>query len=146
MLLLLFLLSAVISQPAEIQTVCFGETCFHAELAVSNESQLKGLMYRELLPDAHAMLFIYDKEIRPVMYMKNMKFSLDLIWLDRNRKIVSIAKNVPPCQSDPCPLYRPEGSAMYVLEVNAGVSDAIHLQRGDTARFMSSEEKSVQKL
>jgi uncharacterized membrane protein (UPF0127 family) len=141
--LLLSLTAPIQQQP---QAVCFGDRCFKVECAVTMESQQKGLMYRESMAPDDAMLFIYQEENMPVMYMKNMKFPLDLIWLDRKQTVVSIAKNVPPCQSDPCELYKPAGRAMYVLEVNAGTTENLRLKPGDEARFEFFHEKNVQKI
>jgi uncharacterized membrane protein (UPF0127 family) len=52
--------------------------------------------------------------------MKNMKFAIDILWLDENKKIVHVSSNVPPCVTDPCPVYNPGMPARYVLEIPAG--------------------------
>ena len=60
--------------------------------------------------------------------MKNTKFALDIIFADKNKKIVSIQKNTTPDDLTSLPS---EGPAQYVLEVVAGLSDRLGLEKGD---------------
>jgi uncharacterized membrane protein (UPF0127 family) len=64
--------------------------------------------------------------------MKNVRVPLDLIWLDRRGRIVWIVENAPPCAADPCPMYRPEVKASFVLEVAAGTVRRHGVASGDT--------------
>ena len=54
--------------------------------------------------------------------MSEMRFALDLVWLDGDGKVIAVLANVPPCPSTPCPLYEPPGSekSVAVLELPAG--------------------------
>jgi len=107
-----------------------------AELAVTDEERARGLMYREKIDPDQGMLFIFEEEDRYSFWMKNMKFSLDLIWLDREKRIVHIERNVPPCQSLPCPSYAPSLLALYVLELKAGSADENRLKMYDKLEFI----------
>ncbi len=67
--------------------------------------------------------------------MKDPFIPLDMIWMDEARKVVHIEPSVLPCVADPCPSYPPGREALYVLEINAGHSQELGLQLGDTAEF-----------
>ena len=91
-----------------------------AELAVTPEERTRGLMFRKNMGFDQGMLFIFDKEGFYSFWMKNMRISLDFIWLDAEKRIVHIEQNVPPCKQEPCPTYASKVPAMYFLELKAG--------------------------
>jgi len=99
------------------------------EIADSPEERRVGLMFRDPLPQNHGMLFIFGREQAYSFWMMDMKFSLDIIWIDSDGIVVHIENDVPPC-SAACPSYQPNVSALYVLEVNAGFADSIDLRAG----------------
>jgi uncharacterized membrane protein (UPF0127 family) len=106
-----------------------------AELAATDEERQKGLMFREkLLPD-QGMLFVFDVEDYYSFWMKNTLIALDLIWLDKERRIVHIERDVPPCKADPCPSYTPKRPGSYVLELKAGSADRLKLKLFDKLEF-----------
>lgn len=68
------------------------------------------------------MLFIFDDMKKGRKFrMKNTKIPLDMVWLDDEKRIVFIEKDVPPCTQDQCPNYGPDDKeSKYVIELNAG--------------------------
>jgi hypothetical protein len=92
-------------------------------------------MYREKLDANAGMLFIFEQEGSYGFWMKNTLIPLDIIWLDKTKKVVYIKKNALPCSGDPCPVFQPQHNAFYVLEVNAGIVDEIGLAEGDYLTF-----------
>jgi uncharacterized membrane protein (UPF0127 family) len=127
-IILLFSLSAC--SAGAMKRVCFSGICVRAEVAESDAQKSEGLMFRDYLPPQEGMLFIFPTEDKYSFWMKNMKFSLDMIWIDRNKKIVDIKTDVPPCL-DICENYTPGFKAMYVLEVNAGFVKKHKISLGD---------------
>jgi uncharacterized membrane protein (UPF0127 family) len=106
-----------------------------AELAVTAEERARGLMFREkILPD-QGMLFVFEEEGIYAFWMKNTLVPLDLLWLDRERRIVHIERSVPPCQADPCPSYGPKRPGLYVLELAAGGAKLYDLELFDRLEF-----------
>lgn len=99
------------------------------EIADSPEKRRVGLMFRDPLPENHGMLFIFGREQAYSFWMMDMKFSLDIIWIDGDGIVLHVENDVPPC-SGACPSYQPNVSALYVLEVNAGFADSIDLRAG----------------
>lgn len=91
-----------------------------AELAISAEERARGLMYRQILEPGEGMLFVFEKEGLRSFWMKNMLIPLDLIWLDKEKRIVHIQQDVPPCKKEPCPTYMSPVPSMFVLELKAG--------------------------
>jgi hypothetical protein len=112
-----------------------GTHTFNVEIADTSEKRTLGLMHRESLDKNAGMFFIFEKEHQPAFWMKNMLIPLDMVFFDKNMKVVDYFKNVPPCKLDPCPHYIPNFNSLYVLEVNSGTLNEIQLQRGDLAEL-----------
>lgn len=111
---------------------CFGDSCFKLELATTPEQRSQGLMFRKELDPDQGMLFIFEEEGNHCFWMKNTYIALDMIWLDSNKEVIHIAKNVQPCKTKICPSICPGKMAKYVLEVNAGTCDSLRLRIGDS--------------
>lgn len=114
--------------------ICFKDNCFNYELANDDYKRFYGLMFRDKLEDNKGMLFIFDNEDKHSFWMKNMKFSLDIIWINKNNKIVDIKNNVLPCNKN-CDSLVPKDSAKYVFEVNAGFTDKNNINIGDKVKI-----------
>jgi uncharacterized membrane protein (UPF0127 family) len=67
--------------------------------------------------------------------MKNTKIPLDIIYINADKKIVSIQKNAKPLDETSLPSEAP---AKYVLEINAGLSDQWNLQSGDKIDYFEN--------
>ena len=132
--------SAPDPEKTDDEKVCFldknkEDLCVYVELAETPEEQARGLMYRESLAEDRGMLFIYETEMVRGFWMKNMNIHLDMIWIDEDKEVVYIHRDVPPCSTDPCPTYRPDKESMYVLEVNSGFSEKNDIEVGDSVLF-----------
>jgi len=112
-----------------------------AELAVTEEQRQRGLMFREQIKEDQGMLFIFETEDIYAFWMKNMRFSLDLLWLDSEHRIVHVEENVPPCANEPCPSYEPSRPARFVLELVSGSVKKHNLRLGDRLEFFLSITK-----
>jgi len=123
-----------------LSKVCFGAKCFYVELAVTSEERSRGLMFREHLDPDKGMLFIYPDEGVHSFWMKNTLIPLDMVWINGNREVISISKDVQPCQPSQCPSIGPGQKVQYVLELNGGTSDKIGLAIGDKITFDKSIE------
>jgi uncharacterized membrane protein (UPF0127 family) len=107
-----------------------------AELAVSDAERQLGLMFRPGINADQAMLFIFDVEDTHSFWMKNMRFPIDILWLDKDRRIVHIEAQVPPCAQDPCPSYPSAQPARFVLEIRSGGAAAHKLKLYDRLDFV----------
>ena len=104
---------------------------FYVEIAADDQSRAMGLMFRDELPDDRGMLFLFRREAPRSFWMRNTRIPLDIIYLDQDLRVVSIAADVKPCRRDPCPSYPSRGAAQFVLELNAGKASRLGLLPGD---------------
>jgi uncharacterized membrane protein (UPF0127 family) len=110
-----------------------------AELAVTEEERARGLMFREKILAEQAMLFVFERAGIHSFWMKNTLVSLDMLWLDDERRIIHIEADVPPCRAEPCPSYGPLRPARYVLELKGGVAAELGLKVSDRLMFVIPE-------
>lgn len=129
--LLLFIWSATAKAP-EAGLLTIKDRQFNFEPADTPTAQEKGLSGRSALPFDHAMLFRFGNTGRRCFWMKDMLFKLDIIWLDGHKKIVHIEPDLAP---DTYPRSYCADNTRYVVEVNAGTAQQLHLQINDTVRF-----------
>lgn len=116
----------------ETQTVKFKKRSFRVEIADSFLKISRGLMGRQSIPKNGGMLFIFDREGRPSFWMLNMRFKIDIIWLDGRGRVVHVWKNAEPCRSIfSCRTEKPKSDSLYVLEFRAGIADEMKLRLGD---------------
>lgn len=102
------------------------------EIAENDAEREKGLMFRPYLSDSVGMLFIFNESSPQSFWMKNTMISLDIIYVDSDKKIVSIQKNAKPYSEESLPSF---GNAQYVVEVNGGYCDKYGIQVGDAITF-----------
>ena len=106
--------------PAVIPLTLPSGKVLQVEVMVDDQDRAMGLMFRPSLPLDRGMLFVFENEDFHGFWMKNCKFPIDMVWLDRDKRVVHVAEAVPPCKADPCPTYSPLRRASYVVEMNAG--------------------------
>ena len=111
------------------------EKCFNVEIADTPETRARGLMNREHLNQDSGMLFLFDTEAEYHFWMKNTLIPLDIIWLDKNKKVVFIEHSAEPCQTDPCETFGPSEKTKYVFEINSGLAKKIGLKERDYLEF-----------
>jgi len=99
-------------------TITVGGIRLEVELATTDADRQQGLSSRTSLSIGKGMLFVFDGEGKWGIWMKDMRFSIDIIWADINGTIVTIEHDVSPA-SYPNSFY-PSAPAEYVLEVPAG--------------------------
>lgn len=103
------------------------------EAKTEKEKQI-GLSARTSIADTQGMIFIFDKPDTYGFWMKNMKFSIDIIYL-KDKKIVTIFPSVP-FPKDPTEelkIYTPSEPADTVLEFKAGTAQKYNFKVGDSA-------------
>ena len=109
-----------------------------AETMLREVDQMRGMMFRDSLAQDRGMLFIHPKEENVPYWMYQVRIPLDIIWMNRDRKIVEIAANTPPCPSKSakeCPNFGGHERARYVLELAGGGAAMYGLKVGDTLNF-----------
>lgn len=107
-----------------------------AELALTGPERQRGLMFRDRIDEDQGMLFVFEAEEVNSFWMLNMKFPIDILWLDSNKRVVHIEAGVPPCPREPCPSYPTPAPALYVLELKSGVAAAHKVALRDRIDFI----------
>jgi uncharacterized protein len=109
------------------------------EVADTPATRARGLSGRERL-ELDGLLLEWPAAGRHPIWMADMRFSLDLVWLDASGAVLAVARRVPPCTRSSCPLYEPAGTerSVAVLEVPAGDADHRGLDVGARVRRLSA--------
>ncbi len=97
-------------------------------IANTEELKTKGLGGIESLSENTAMLFTFDKKDFYGIWMKDMKISLDIFWLDENGKIISLEENISPNTYPK--IFYPVGKGSFILETNANFAKKNNLLVG----------------
>ncbi len=116
-------------------SVCVKDVCVSVEVVSQPEAMQRGLQGRDSLADNHGMLFVFKDDDFQRFWMKDMKFAIDIVWIDDQHRIVTIAASRPPCESGPCEVYSPSKKARYVLEVPSGFMRKNKLKEGNVFEF-----------
>lgn len=111
----------------------FDRVNFKISVADNIESRTLGLSHTISLCEKCGKLFIFDKEGYYSFWMKDMNYDIDIIYIDKDKKIVDIFKNVKK-ESYPATVENAT-PAMYVLEIGSGLSDKLDIENGDTVEF-----------
>jgi hypothetical protein len=130
-LLYLLMLAACSACASGEPSVVLGGKTFSVEIADSSEEHQLGLMFRDSMPADHGMIFIFPDEAPRSFWMKNTRIPLDIMYFDRDLRMVSISADTPPCRVARCPSYPSVAPAKYVLELNGGSAASLGVGVGD---------------
>ena len=104
---------------------------FKVEIADDEAERVRGLMFRTQMERDRGMLFEFPNEQMRSFWMKNTYIPLDIIYIARDGKIVSIAAQTTPFSEAPVPS---DGPATGVLEINGGLAAELGIKAGDTVK------------
>lgn len=105
---------------------------FKAEYRRTEAERHQGLSGRASYPADKVMVFEFKQPDKRCFWMKDMKFSIDMVWLDPEKKVIGIEENVSP---DTYPQDFCRDNAQYVLEFSAGTIRSAGLHTGDPVIF-----------
>lgn len=102
------------------------------EVADTEALRTRGLSGRANLAQDHGMLFIFPVPNYYRFWMKDMKFPLDFIWINKG-KVVDLTENVPvpKTANEILPTFTAKYPFDKVIEVNAGIIRSLRLRIGD---------------
>jgi uncharacterized membrane protein (UPF0127 family) len=106
------------------------------EIADTDYDRQLGLMYREKMTEDEGMLFIFPYEIIQSFWMRNTKISLDMIFVNSQKEIVTIHKNTTPYSEQS---YASDQPSKYVVEVVAGFTDKFGIKVGDKVNWLETK-------
>ncbi|MEK7462211.1 MAG: DUF192 domain-containing protein [Patescibacteria group bacterium] len=109
--------------------VVIGSTTVQASVADSIPERIKGLSDTPYLPEGVVKLFAFGAEGEHGIWMKDMNYSIDIIWVAKSGIIVHLEENVAP-ETYPQSFSSPK-PAWYVVEATAGFVAANGIALGD---------------
>ena len=118
------------TEPLDIVTAG-GVRHFTVEIAETDATRERGLMFRKSLAPDRGMLFDFGSPQAVTFWMKNTLIPLDLIFIGKDGHVVSIARNATPMSEA---LIPSGGPIQAVLEVRGGRADQIGVKPGDEVR------------
>lgn len=132
-ILLVTVLIFALKAQTQLSTVSINGDELRVKIATSSQDRARGLCCRDSLPADEGMLFVYDEPGLYGFWMKNTRIPLDMFWIDSDKQIVHIERNVQP---DTYPkTFVSDEPAQYVLETNAGYADRYNVQNRDKVAF-----------
>ncbi len=97
------------------------------EIANTEETRRRGLMYRDRLAQNSGMIFVYPRPEAAAMWMKNTGVALSVAFIGANGRILNIADMEPYSEQ----AHASAGEAAYALEMNRGWFSKRKIMRGD---------------
>ena len=127
-------IAGIISLPSDVKLesvefprgmIKIDDIVLEVQIADTDARRARGLMFQDALPFDQGMLLAFDSQNKQSIWMLNMQFSIDALWINGDGKVVHIEKNIPPCKTAletvTCPSYKGSGQdAQYILEVTSG--------------------------
>jgi hypothetical protein len=105
--------------PEEARAVRVGAATYTVEVAANDAARERGLSGRSSLAPGTGMWFVLAEPSRPGFWMRDMRFPIDLVWIDPQGLVLD-AVTLPLCEREPCPIIYPATEVGYVLEIAAG--------------------------
>ena len=105
-----------------------GPARFDVQVAADDDSRSTGLMFVRKMPADQGMLFDFQASRPVAFWMHNTYIPLDLLFVQADGRILSIARNAPTCNDGSIPSG---GPVRTVIELNAGVADKYGIRPGD---------------
>ena len=118
--------SAIAGETVDLE---IGKSVYQIELAQTPAQRRQGLMYRQQLDSRQGMLLVYPQVGDHRIWMKNMRITLRVYWIDEDFKVISVQR-LQPCSNSPCPVFSVPRASRFVLELgdydhSLGVGDTI---------------------
>lgn len=105
------------------------------EVARTEAEKVRGLRGRESLRPGTGMLFVYEDPVRPVIWMRGMRFSLDILWIRDGRVVDLVHGAKPPAPGETPQVFAPREEVQYVLEVPAGFAARHGIALNDSVKM-----------
>lgn len=111
-----------------------GDKNYEIFLTEDEEDMKKGLAVFEDIKDSQGMLFEFSTEDFHSFWMKDMKFDIDMIFLDKEMKVVHIFENVRKDtykNETDYKIFIPKLKSKYVVEIKSGEIKKNKIKIGD---------------
>jgi hypothetical protein len=113
---------------SDLERIVIADSVFNVTYAVTPQEQEKGLMFVDYMPDNQGMVFLYQYEAPRKFWMKNTLIPLDMLFFDKDMRLVHIEENATPHDLSP---RGPDQPTCVVVELNGGQASANNIKIGD---------------
>ena len=122
-------------------TIRIDDDVIKVEIAESRADKQRWLMFREeRLPLNSAMILVYEKSDLYSMWLLNIEYNLDLIWINENGNIVYMVKDAEPCKNTfdaaSC-TYKNTKAAKYIIAAASGFIEEQEITEKTIMRIIS---------
>ena len=101
---------------------------FNVQVAKTPKEIETGLMWVTKMPLDQGMLFEYEDNSYPSMWMKNTMIPLDAVFINSDAKVVHIEHDMKPGSKEK---RKTKKMCKFVLEINGGLAKKIGIKEGD---------------
>jgi hypothetical protein len=117
----------------DVRPITIGNALVQASVADSLPERIQGLSGTPYIPNGVVKLFVFDSAGEQPMWMKDMQYPIDILWLDDAGVIVHIEKEVSP-ETYPKSFASPK-PARYVIEAKADFVASSSIKVGDEVKL-----------
>lgn len=121
------------TEHSTMTTLAIGQANLKTRVVIDEAERTKGLSGSQPLGNDQAMLFVFPAEDTWGIWMKEMSYPIDIVWLDKDKTVQHIVENAQP-SSYPS-IFRPAQPMRYVLEMKAGTVKHKSITIGARAEF-----------
>lgn len=122
-------------------TLRIDNNTIQVEIAESPADRQRWLTFREHnLPLDSAIILVYSKPDLYPLWLLNIQFNVDLMWVDEKGNIVYIVKNASPCKSSLDAIqctYKNTKPAKYILAATSGFVDYYNITNQSRVKLIS---------
>jgi uncharacterized membrane protein (UPF0127 family) len=108
---------------------------YHVSVMRTEAELEQGLSGTDSLGADQAMVFVFPRGDKWGMWMKDMKYPIDMVWLNNNKQVVYTVKNAQPASYPNA--FKPSTISRYVIELPSGTIDQTGIKIGDPAGLPS---------
>lgn len=117
-------------QMSEVQSmVRLNGVRYHITVMRTEAEREKGLSGTDSLPQGNAMVFVFPHSDKWRVWMKDMNYPIDIVWVNDAGQVVHTVSNAQP-SSYPKTMFEPPTPARYVIEFPAGTVEKTAIQKG----------------
>lgn len=107
---------------------------FRARIATDENDRQKAIPSTTKLDNNQAVLLAFPSEGEWGVAVKDVKVSADVVWLDKDKKVINAVTDISPDEFN-TKIYYSQSSAKYLIEFPAGTVKSKAINKGDTATF-----------
>lgn len=117
-------------------TLKLSGSSYHMTVLREQAELQKGLSGTDKLPEGRAMVFVFPNDGKWGIWMKDMKYPIDIVWLNSDREVVHTVRNAQP-SSYPKTIFKPDVDSRYVIELPSGTIERTGITKGEPAGMPS---------